>query len=58
MKKGLQRISQIARLAREAQGELEREEDRQVAVEIKLAAECLLESHRAAEPARHNPHRD
>lgn len=43
MTKGFKIMQKIAALAREAQGALEREEDQQVAVEIKLAAECLLQ---------------
>lgn len=48
-------MSKIAALAREAQGEFDRQEDQQVAVEIKLAAECLLESHRSPAPRKSKP---
>jgi len=35
-------MSQIAKLARQAVVELESEEDKQAAVEIRLAAECVI----------------
>lgn len=61
MTKGLQLMRKIARLAREAQGLLPREEDRQVAVEIKLAAECVVNAEggtRNAENKPRAPHHD
>jgi len=51
MTKGIQLMSQIAALARQAIGELQSEEDKQAATEIKLAAECVVNAN--ARDARH-----
>jgi len=42
MKKGVQLMTQIAKLARQAVVELDNEDDKQAAVEIRLAAECVI----------------
>lgn len=42
MKRGIRTMTQIAKLARQAMGELDSAEDRQAATEIKLAAECVI----------------
>lgn len=58
MTKGLKLMSQIATLARKAERELLSAEDKQTAVEIKLAAEVVLEAHRPRATAAHHAHHD
>jgi len=58
MTRALQKLKQIAKLADEAAQELTGE-DRQAAIEIKLAANCVLDANskpetKNAKPARHD----